>query len=161
MGGWAGSWVAMYVACLLARAALWVRDQTSIKNHNLATLAGMANTFSPGKKYIISYIIPNTFLIFSPSPLFRGPNRPFVWLVTPVRVPKGNQRVFDIFFFKLIYFENRYLTAIIFDETRITIRATNTKKYWSSLITNTAWGIPSADIQLSPPSSFTSCQCST
>jgi hypothetical protein len=32
-------------------------------------------------------------------------------------------------FFFLIYFEIRYLTAIIFDETRITIRATNTKKY--------------------------------
>ena len=30
-------------------------------------------------------------------------------------------------FFFLIYFEIRYLTAIIFDETRITIRATNTK----------------------------------
>jgi hypothetical protein len=30
-------------------------------------------------------------------------------------------------FFYLIYFEIRYLTAIIFDETRITIRATNTK----------------------------------
>jgi hypothetical protein len=34
-----------------------------------------------------------------------------------------------VFFFYLIYFEIRYLTAIIFDETRITIRATNTKKY--------------------------------
>ena len=32
-----------------------------------------------------------------------------------------------IIFFYLIYFEIRYLTAIIFDETRITIRATHTK----------------------------------
>jgi len=39
--------------------------------------------------------------------------------LTPVR----NQE----FFFYLIYFEIRYLTAIIFDETRITIRATHTK----------------------------------
>jgi hypothetical protein len=38
----------------------------------------------------------------------------------------------------MIYFEIRYLTAIIFDETRITIRATNTKKYG---YTNTAWEI--------------------
>jgi hypothetical protein len=35
----------------------------------------------------------------------------------------------DIHFFNLIYFKIRYLTAIIFDETRITIRATHTKKY--------------------------------
>jgi hypothetical protein len=32
-------------------------------------------------------------------------------------------------FFYLIYFKIRYLTAIIYDETRITIRATHTKKY--------------------------------
>jgi hypothetical protein len=32
-------------------------------------------------------------------------------------------------FFYLIYFKIGYLTAIIFDETRITIWATNTKKY--------------------------------
>jgi hypothetical protein len=35
----------------------------------------------------------------------------------------------QIVFFYLIYFKIRYLTAIIFDETRIIVRATNTKKY--------------------------------
>ncbi len=57
----------------------------------------------------------------------------FIYTFSLDMVPKN-------FFFNLIYFEISYLTAIIFDETRITIWATNTKKYWSILITNTHGG---------------------
>ncbi len=50
-------------------------------------------------------------------------------IVSPKRQPKlwKPSVVIQKVFFYLIYFEIRYLTAIIFDETRITIRATHTK----------------------------------
>jgi hypothetical protein len=51
-------------------------------------------------------------------------------LTCPRNPANAREKFFEIkkvFFLNLIYFEIRYLTAIIFDETRITLRATHTK----------------------------------
>ncbi len=49
-----GRWVAIFIAHLLATAALWVRIQTSIKkNTKLGDISkGVANTLSAAKKYL-------------------------------------------------------------------------------------------------------------
>jgi hypothetical protein len=88
-----------------------------------------------------------------PHKNFMDPEHKYLGILTKI-IPSITTYIVFIFFY-LIYFEirYRYLTAIIFNETRITIWATHTK--------NTDPGIPSADIQLSPPSSSSSCQCST